>query len=679
MMSQSDPGALQATRLEELMRHLDAGELDAVDTLASIIAWLRPPRDGKTAPVIERIEQLVLALEADESLREVLAQRIQRWFGEARHLRVYTVLGLFSRRGLFSEVGQLLYNRINPAPRSRDELSDVLGMLFDQPGDARWVAAVPDDGWLRLLGALGGFGPPDGAAMRRARGEMLYALEMLSVWVAAEELEPELFRLDPRVAELDSAFVAQQREMTEFIRAYHEWLLEPDGEYHDDKHLWVLLEQCTEQVEHFRSRAVKLGTSVSQTFLLERLEQTLERIGALLRILDRSAAEEGRILAVQLFKTLVAADARRQSLAWLWRENVWLLSRSITHHSSDTGEHYITSNRPEYFRMFRSGAGAGLIIALLAFIKIWITGLGLASGAETLLVSLNYGFGFVLIHLLHFTIATKQPAMTAATLAEEIEQAGTGMADLRKLAELMIKVGRSQFIAVVGNVVIALPIAVGIGWLVTWFTGATVLDPAGVEYKLEGLRPLAGPALFYAAIAAVWLFVAGLVAGFFDNRSAYLDLSGRLRTHPLLCRLLRQRWRHRLADYLGGHYGALAGNFIFGLLLGSTAWLGGLFGLALDIRHVAFSSADLGFVLASQPPAPVAAMQYFGFVLLIGVVNLWVSFGLAMYVALRARETRIGSVTGLMRAYLVQLKENPAAFLLPPAEPPGDQADTGRP
>src|SRR5690606_28550141 len=133
--------------------------------------------------------------------------RIQRWFGVARHLRLYTVLGLFSRRGLVREVGHLLYNRINPAPQSRNDLSDVLGMLFDQRHDARWVAAVPDDAWLRLLGALGGLGPPDGAAMRRARGEMLYALEMLSVWVAAEELEPELFRLDPRVAERDSAFV----------------------------------------------------------------------------------------------------------------------------------------------------------------------------------------------------------------------------------------------------------------------------------------------------------------------------------------------------------------------------------------------------------------------------------------------------------------------------------------
>jgi site-specific recombinase len=663
-------GSSQAVSAGELLSALAGSESDAVDILAAVVAWLRPPKGGKSAPVIERIEQLVLAAEEHEAQRDQLAERIQEWLGGARHLRVYTELGLFSRRGLFRELGQLLYNRVNPAPRSRNDLRDVLGMVFDQADDPRWVRAVPEDAWLRLLRAMGGLGPANGAALRRARGEMLYALEMLSLWVAAEELEPELLRLDPKIAARDSAFVAQQREMTEFVRAYHEWLLDPDREFHDDKHLLILLEQCEAQVERFRARAVKLGTSVSQTFLLERLEQTVERIQALLRILDPAAAEQSSTLAVQLFKGLVAADRRNKSLAWLWRENVWLLSRSITHHASDTGEHYITSDRKEYLQMFRSGAGAGLIIACLALIKIQLTGLGLAPGLETALVSLNYGLGFVLIHLLHFTIATKQPAMTAARLAEQVEQGSTGTADLKKLAQLMIDVGRSQFIAVVGNVAIALPVAVAIGWLAAAAWGTSPLDAAGAAYKLEGLRPIAGNALFYAAIAAVWLFVAGLVAGFFDNRSAYLDLPARLRTHPLLCKVLGEDRRKRLADYLGEHYGALAGNFIFGLLLGGTAWVGGLLGLKLDIRHVAFSSADFGFALAAQTPGLAEGLLYFGFVLLIGVVNLWVSFGLAMYVALRARETRVGSIAGLLRAYFLKLKENPSEFLLPPPESP---------
>lgn len=71
--------------------------------------------------------------------------------------------------------------------------------------------------------------------------------------------------------------------------------------------------------------------------------------------------------------------------------------------------------------MLTAGAGGGLVIAALAFIKIQVVSLGLAPGYQAFRVSLNYGIGFVLIHLLHFTVATKQPAMTAALLAAAID------------------------------------------------------------------------------------------------------------------------------------------------------------------------------------------------------------------------------------------------------------------
>src|SRR5690606_32583421 len=103
----------QAVSAGELLSALAGSESDAVDILAAVVAWLRPPKGGKSAPVIERIEQLVLAAEAHEAQRDQLARRIQEWLGGARHLRIYTELGLFSRRGLFRELGQLLYNRIN--------------------------------------------------------------------------------------------------------------------------------------------------------------------------------------------------------------------------------------------------------------------------------------------------------------------------------------------------------------------------------------------------------------------------------------------------------------------------------------------------------------------------------------------------------------------------------------
>jgi site-specific recombinase len=35
---------------------------------------------------------------------------------------------------------------------------------------------------------------------------------------------------------------------------------------------------------------------------------------------------------------------------------------------------------------------------------------------------MNYAIGFIIVQLLHFTIATKQPAMTAARIAAALHQ-----------------------------------------------------------------------------------------------------------------------------------------------------------------------------------------------------------------------------------------------------------------
>ncbi|WP_018877175.1 site-specific recombinase [Thioalkalivibrio sp. ALE28] len=663
---------------EHLLARVEDADLDLAETLRELVDWLRPEDPRNVAPVIGRIEQLTLALADHPGLQERLRQRLEDGLEDARHLTLYTGIGLFSRKGFFREAAELIYERINPRPMDRQDLKDVLFHVFHQTDDAVWVAALPDDAWWRLLEALGCLSGEHPGVLHRAREEILYALEMLSIWVAAEELEPELLRLDPSIAERNSAFVAQEREISAYVRDYRAALEDPNRERMDDRHARVLLEQCGEQIARLRQLAITHGNSLSLTHLLERLDQTLRRIHKLLDLLEPDAERDTRAASVGVFRELITISARQHGVRALWQDNIKLVSRSITQHVSDTGEHYITQSRGEYFQMLRSGAGAGLIIAVMALIKIQIGALDLSQAAYTLWTSLNYGLGFVLIHILHFTVATKQPAMTAARLAAAIEESERGTADPRKMADLLMRVGRSQFAAVLGNVGIALPTAILIGLFSARLFEAPILSGQEADYLMDGLRPIMGLALFFAAIAGVWLFVSGLIAGFFDNRCAYLDLPGRLREHPWLRRLLPAGARHRLADWIGYNYGALIGNFLFGVLLGVTGYVGYLLSLPLDIQHVAFASANLGYVTASEAPGPGIFTLFLVFVLLIGAVNLWVSFGLALYVALRARGVRMGAFGRVFRAYGHHLRERPREFLFPPrAVDAADDNDKG--
>jgi site-specific recombinase len=258
-------------------------------------------------------------------------------------------------------------------------------------------------------------------------------------------------------------------------------------------------------------------------------------------------------------------------------------------------------------------------------------------------------------YLLGFTVATKQPAMTASTFAQAVEQEDEKKtANQHKLVELVFQVSRSQFISVVGNVTLALLVAFGIAYFFTndqgWF-----LTAQEAKYYLKSLEPF--PALFFAAIAGIWLFCSGLIAGYFDNRADLLELKQRYYHHPLLKKFLNDERREKVATYMHEHHGSIAGNFFFGVLLGITPFIGSLLDLPLDIRHVAFSSAYLGYASMHLDISLYELFIYLTCVLLIGTVNLLISFVLALKISLLSRDIYFGNVFLFLKLLLREIRK----------------------
>ena len=73
--------------------------------------------------------------------------------------------------------------------------------------------------------------------------------------------------------------------------------------------------------------------------------------------------------------------------------------------------------------------------------------------------------------------------------------------------------------------------------------------------------------MLHAAIAGVYLFLSGLIAGYYDNKAIYRRIPERLAAHPLLNKLLGKHRAWQLGHYVEHNLGALAGNFYFGLFL----------------------------------------------------------------------------------------------------------------
>ena len=630
-------------------------ENDTFGLLNELFEWLREEQ-GKY--VQQRLFLVIKLLKQNRELGEKLSSQFCRWLCGMRLYPLFISRGILARGGFGREMRVRLYERLNPSFKDQRDLRDIFVLLFNDKDDSKWLKSIPMQYWDALLNLLRRYATPHEreTVNNHMRYEGLYAIEMLAIWIAAEEMEPELMRLEPSLLEADSPFVALQREVSNWVESCRK------NEVYDISHLEVMLVQCKELIERLQKKGATAGSSLGVAHLLERLTQTLERLAMLMDVFASNRFLPRRILV--LTGTLAAASADQHSVSSLWKQSVKMLSRSITQNTSDHGEHYITRNAKEYWSMFSSAVGGGILIALMALIKIYIGNSVDDKIWKSILEALNYGLGFIVIFMLHCTVATKQPAMTAAHFAEAVQKNPQGRSVDMQLAQLLIDVFRSQSVAVLGNVSVALLLSAGIAVLYQHYLGSILLNGEQVQYQLDSIDITRGT-LWFAAIAGIWLFCSGIISGFFDNRCNYLNLRMRLREHPLLKRIMPLRFRAKFADYMHENYGSIMGNLCFGLLLGLTGLVGYLTGLPLDIRHVAFSSANLGYATISGNLTMDIFWQSLMFVLAIGLVNLVVSFSITLWVALRSLGAEIDSWRNIVICVWDILKKRPLSLILP--------------
>ena len=652
-------------KLKNFVQSLDKEDLFVIDKLASIIGFIRPSDPQDLSQTLEAMDAIGEFFLSQDPIATQISDALNLWLIESKISTNITTLGILSRNGFRHEISERFYNKFLPSPPKKGDFKYLFATLFSKNDDPIWVKAIEDEKWIAFLSAILSSKTHTQEVKDYLFSEFLYAIEILSIWIASEEFDENFIRLDSSLLERDSAFIALKRDIGAFIRRVLSKKIDLESAELDFQHLQVIMVQCDDQINTLKKKSINKGISVDLTYELERLTQIVQRLRDILELVKKFDTPESYPPLIELFKEAVRKNATRNSLYAIYQQNIKILAKSITNNASEHGDHYITENAKQYLKMFLSASGAGIIIAFMALLKIKLVQMGFSEGVQTLLASLNYGLGFVLIHLFGFTVATKQPAMTASTFAKAVEKGDQNRANQKKLVELIIQVSRSQFAAVLGNVTLALLVAFGIAF---YFLnkGETILSETETLYYLKGLEPY--PALFFAAIAGVWLFCSGLIAGYFDNRANLLDLKGRYFHHPLLKKIVGSQKREKLANYIHEHHGAIAGNFFFGVLLGITPFIGSLLNLPLDIRHVAFSTANLGFSASHIDLGLYEFILSLIFVLLIGFVNLTVSFILALKVSLMSRDAYFGSLFSFLKLLLLEALKRPHHLFFPPTE-----------
>lgn len=576
-----------------------------------------------------------------------------------------TEANILSENAFFPELKKRILNKVLPPVENENTIWHLIDNVSLSPKkDLEFFHNLPENQLDKLMEMLR---ISDFIQEKVVKSDLIFSMNILSWRVTGMALEVEVVRMAPEYRNFDNPFLALQNELealAEDFKINPEIQLDSkDSRY---KQIKIYIQQCHEFVNIAFKNSSKYGISGKINQSLLKIRQQTQRILEIVNLMIIDRPEDVIIRSKQLIFNILRYKSHRNNISDLFNDSTRLISHLITNHTAETGSHYITSNRKQYMKMFYKASGGGIIVGSLVVLKMLY---GFMPGSDffhAFLYSLNYAMGFVMIYLMGFTLATKQPAMTAATMTKVLSEQESKKSNYAEFADLVSKLFRSQFIAFVGNVLLSFPVAVLIIYgLDVFFSQNLAVERA--DKLLKDLDPFESKAILHACIAGFYLFISGIISGNIGNNSVFFQIPDRIAKNLPIRRVFGVGFAERLSKYYAKNWAGIVSNFWFGVFLGATAPVGLFFGLDLDIRHITFAAGNFALGLYGKDFTVDSYTFWISFitVFVIGFFNFLVSFSLSMFLAFRSRKMNFGEVREIYRAIFRYFLRHPLKFFIP--------------
>ncbi len=412
LFNAADPAAgfaerhLWLVRLIEWLRHDPQGEAREDEPTA-----LREPLP------VRRLQRLLDVLERNDDQRARVAALLARCWNEVDRVALFADFGFSTRMNLLGELGNRLRDKLLPLSPATHDLAELFPLLFSRRGDAAWLAAIDDETALRIgrLIAPEIDAQPWPVKLGGWKHDLLDAIVFISAAVGAAGFSPPIRQRMSRELLAGAPF----RQITRAAERVHEHARQGDQAalLREGQYLRALLDACRVAAASVEQHFEEHGVSVDVVFELDQLRERTRRIEELLNCV---LSDQPRRDVVRLIADLADTAEQRRSIRALFAQHYSLLARKVAERNAETGEHYITRDRSAWRQMLQAALGGGAVIAVTTFAKLALTATGVAGFWGGLVVGVNYALSFVAVQLLHWTIATKQPAMTAPAMAAKL-------------------------------------------------------------------------------------------------------------------------------------------------------------------------------------------------------------------------------------------------------------------
>ena len=627
--------------------------------LIELFAWLRG--DAKsTQASISRLQAFIDSVQAQPEIQ----QRLKAWWQVLlKTVDVTTLLadfGFAPRTAFISELADRLRRKILPGTPETIDAAALFALVAPTRFDAQWLNAISETQIDQLAALLSGNGRTDTLIWQH---HLMDALTYCTAQIRATGFAPELrLRMD-RANDHDRAFHPLSSDLAELRDIFF------DATQGDEKLKAAItkfrarLDICRQAVNGVYTHFDDNGISIGMVFMLRQLRERIVRVRELLDTLMSVAPAKA---AVKLLARRVTIGQDSKSIGALISANSTLLSAKMSERSAETGEHYITRDKTAYSQMVGKAMGCGAITAFTTGLKFAVVGLGLSAFWSGFGAGVVYAVSFVVIQLLHLTLATKQPAMTAPAMAAKLKDIDSAEA-ISEFVDEVTHLVRSQVAAVFGNVFMVVPAVLLLNVIMLVIMGHSMISLDKAQHVLESLT-LLGPTVFWAAFTGVILFASSMVGGWFENWFVLHRLDSAIAHNPASTRLLGAQRAERWSAFMRDNSSGFASNISLGFMLGLIPAVTGFFGLELEARHVTLSAgqlaaagAALGLDAFRQPMVWLCIAS----IPLIGALNLSVSFYCAFRLALQAHNVSGVDRARIRREIWSRWRSAPSSFFIP--------------
>lgn len=626
-------------------------------SFVQLVRWTRPGQRKGMKPA--RLLILIQLLESDGELRQRVQQSLGQLLSELDCLSLFAEAGIPSVHPFTTEIVQRTVAKFIPSARKDSDARKLLSDLYSSEQYARQFAAIIPELFARITAALT---PADGAGFwHRQEHALEEALRLLASRVSGLGLQPEMRERSTASRIARSPFYELVAKTEELIASRSS---ETSAAVLD---AWrQVVARCRAEMEVVYEHMETTGISVELVFDLKTLQACLARMETIAKVVSATDPQE-RLAGVQgLLVRLIEGNVADKQLSSLLRDNLNLLARKVVDRTGDTGEHYIANSKPEYWLMWRAAIGGGLLTVLTAAIKLRIIEAQLPPFVEGLASGTNYAVSFVLLQVFGLVLATKQPAATAAAFARIIRDNRDEQRS-SKLTDFVARITSTQLAAAIGNVVAVSAGAVLFELLWRVIFSESYLPELSATHVYDTLNPFASGTALYAIETGVILWLAALAGGWLENAAVYYRLADAVAQHPVSSRL-GEAFSRKTARIVKHNIGGWSTSIVLGYLLGFAPVLGEFFGLPIDVRHVTLSSGTLALAAARFGTASLGNRWFYHAtvgIAVIFVLNLFVSFMIAAFVALRAYDVGFKEQRSILRFLIQHAIRSPLRFVVP--------------